>query len=514
MSENKPDSKSNAWHAQAPYWQLVDALLGGVEAMRLGGEKYLPKFPMEAAESYEFRRRTARYTNLFSDVTGGLAAKPFRKTVKLKDGTASPKIAALAEDIDGRGHNLHTVAADCFLNALAYSHTWLLVEYPRVEPLPGGRPRSVAEEAALGDRPYWVTIPAQAMLAVRSDCIHGEEIFVHARWAEDVVVIAEDGYTEKTLKRVRVLNRAPVLGAGGRVTGYEPATFALYELQKNAVGGREDWVEIDSGQISLGIIPLVCIALGRRKAGWVIEPPLLGVVDLAVQHYRAENGLLHATTMCSFPMLAGQGVSPILEGGKPKAIATGPGKVLYSPPTSDSGQHGVWEFIEPAATSLQHLSAELDKIEHRLRQLGRQPLVEGGLTRIEAGLHASAANSAIQSWALTLKDALEQALRFTALWLADASQPEVEIATEYDIDALGATDLDQLIALRKSSPEGQADISRRTLWGELKRRGALSPTFSPAAEEIALDDEGQLHFPDDESLLAAGAVPIRPRGAA
>jgi hypothetical protein len=47
------------------------------------------------------------------------------------------------------------------------------------------------------------------------------------------------------------------------------------------------------------------------------------------------------------------------------------------------------------------------------------------MTVVQAGMNAQKANSAIQAWALGLKDALEQAFVFTALWLGEKTSPSV-----------------------------------------------------------------------------------------
>lgn len=105
-------------------------------------------------------------------------------------------------------------------------------------------------------------------------------------------------------------------------------------------------------------------------------------------------------------------------------VPVGPKSVLFAPPAGD-GTHGEWDFIEPSAASLTFLAKDVEATEKQLRELGRQPLTAqtGNLTVVTTDFAAQKGNSAIQAWCLNLKDALEEALRLTCLWLGDSSKP-------------------------------------------------------------------------------------------
>ena len=504
-TSSTPETVSTDYEAMQPYWQTVTAILGGAEAMRAEGEAFLPRFPNETADDYEYRRKNARFTNIYADVVTSLARKPFGEEVALADG-APDRIATLAEDIDGRGNSLHVFAAETFFDGVNDAVSWVLVDYTRAAARADGLALSLADERVQGLRPYWVRIPADRMLAVYSDVVKGAEVITHARIREDVVM--RDGFDEVAVERVRMFDRAPVYAMleDGTVTDtvidYGPATFTIYERRVEAVGRRtrSGWDIVDQGAVTLGVIPLVPFVTGKRVGGgWRFYPPLQGVADLQIEHYQQETALKSITELTAFPMLAGNGVQPDVQAGKVVAVPVGPRSVLYAPPNGENGNHGEWTFIEPSAESLRFLAEQVKATEAQMRELGRQPLsVSSGITVVAAAFASQKATSVLQAWALGLKDCLEQCLALTADWLNLGVEPEIS----WNLDDLDLTDDDKgptsIMEARKNG-----DLSRETVWAEFRRRGVLSADFDPDEEKDRL--EAEMPDPDEEADLVAAA---------
>ncbi|WP_019170678.1 DUF4055 domain-containing protein [Pseudaminobacter salicylatoxidans] len=471
---------------------MVDTILAGADAMRKAA-KYLPQFPKESDADYKYRRENAKFTNIFRDLVEGLASKPFAKELGLVEGKATDQVKTLAEDIDGRGNHLHVFAGNVFFNGIAHAVDWIFVDHTKV---PEGATR--AQEKAIGARPYWVHIPATRMLAAYTDMIDGEEQFIHIRFREDE--IRRSAFGETTVERVRVLNREPVV-ADGKVIGYAPATFELWEKSAGTNGKAGSWSVVDSGPIAIGIIALVPFLTGRRIAGsWQVLPPMKDCAHLQIEHYQQETNLKYARDMTCFPMLAGNGVTPEIDPttNQPVVAPVGPKAVLYAPMGQD-GQHGEWKFIEISASSLQFLESSIDKTERQLRELGRQPLTAetGNLTVVTTAFAAQKGNSAVQAWAINLKDALEQAWVYTCMWLKDSSEPEVSIHTDFAIEAQAGEELNAVLTLME-----RHEISREAGLSEMKRRNVLSPEYDAGADlDVILseipgdDDDGSAALP-------------------
>lgn len=471
--DKNPNTPSSDAKAMAPYFAKVDTILGGTDAMRAAAE-YLPKFPDETDKGYETRRKSAKFTNIFRDIVENLAQRPFQKEVELSDKGATPELKSFCEDVDGRGSHINSFAGQVFFAGIASSIDWILVDYTKDAPANASR----AAEKAIGARPYWLRIPASSMLAVYSDIINGKEEFTHVRFLEPETT--RDGWDEDTAERVRVLTRDALEGGG-----YAPARFEVWEKKKQTAKG-EEWELIEEGPISIGVIPLVPFITGRRKGmSWQFDPPMRDAADLQIEHYQQESALKHIKNLTAFPMLAGNGVTPQMGAdNKPVRVPVGPHAVLYAPPTQE-GARGAWEFIEPSAESLRFLADDIQNTARELRELGRQPLTaqSGNLTVVTTAVAAEKGNAAIQAWALNLKDALENALVFTAMWLKSAAQPEVIVFTDF---SLGYGDDDSFAHVLAMGTGDAPVISRDAMIHEAKRRDILDADYDADADALKI----------------------------
>src|SRR5258708_7151939 len=103
---------------------MVDASNGGAETIRAAGELYLPKMTNESVDDYKIRRRAAPFTNIYRDVSGNLASKPFAREAQLEEGAPQPFID-LCEDIDAHGNNFHVFASTVFMHGLDKGIEWI-----------------------------------------------------------------------------------------------------------------------------------------------------------------------------------------------------------------------------------------------------------------------------------------------------------------------------------------------------------------------------------------------------
>jgi Domain of unknown function (DUF4055) len=517
MADNKQDPRnpSNDYKESKPYWDMVDAILCGVEKMRMQNNytqaqaaagprqpyatlnqlsrsntrlesPYLPRFPAEGDMDYELRRKNAPLANIYADISSNLAGKPFAKTLDVADDTADD-LKKIADNIDGQGNNLHTFGRKTFKDGIDRGIDWILVDMPQVSP-----GATLEQERVQGVRPYWVHIPADKLIAVYSDFVSGIEIITHARIYE--CYSERDGYTERDVERVRVFNREP-LGPDENA-GYAPATWELWELQEGEDANNKslNWVQIDGGDITIGIIPLVPFVAGARDgARWRVDAPLKSLAYMQVEEFQQESNLKNIKELAAFPMLAGDGITLGKDGeGNDVEVKMGPHYILTAPPTSD-GTIPQWHFIEPAGSSLTFLQADLEKFRAEMRNLGMQPMATANLTVVTTANVSMKAHSAVQAWALGLKDALERAWAITCQWLNKTDEVTVNVHTDFGVDMEAGHEIDSLI-----KADAQGILSKKTVWDELKRRGVLSDDFDPDEEEqrLAEQQQGQLVQPE------------------
>lgn len=456
--------------AMVPYWDQVEAIVAGYEAVKLGGDKYLPKFPGESAEDYRFRVECTKLTNIYRDVLEGLASKPFENEITLiageagdgqNTGTVDPIAKDFAEDVDGAGNNISQFAYLTFFNGINEALNWIFVDYPTIDP---GVTLSVASAKAQNLKPFWSHVLARNILEIRTQVIGAKELINYIRVFEP----ANDAVSED---RVRVFERSP----DGVVM------WELFEKRSAAIDIKDQFISIGGGRLSIDVIPFVPFITGRREGRtFKFAPAMRDAADLQLILYKDESALQFIKTMAAYPMLAANGLKPQMEADNktPKKLSIGPMKVLYAP-TDGSGNYGSWQFIEPNSNSMDFLSKSIAQTKQDLRELGRQPLtaLSSQLTTVTTSIAAGKAKSAVTAWAYALKDALENALLITMKYHGKEIEPEVNVYTGFDNITDNSADLDALATARKGG-----DISRETYTSELKRRKVLSPEYNFEAE--------------------------------
>jgi len=453
-----------------PYWTMVDDIVEGYDAIKSATDKYLPRFPDEENKDYQTRLENTKFTNIYRDVLEALSTKPFEDEVKLIGGEErNPvNITEFIEDVDGAGNNLTVFSSLTFFNGINSAIDWIMVDYPNVDT---SKVRNQKQQKEAGIRPFWSHVLAKNVLEVRTQITATKEVITYFRMFEP----AHGGKKDS----VRVFKRSEE----GVVT------WELFEHNDKAQNEKDMFTLIDSGNISIGIIPFVPFSTGRRDGKtFKFYPAMRDAADLQIVLYRNESALEFIKTMAGYPMLAANGMRPEKEsdGKTNKKLGIGPMKVLYGVPDG-AGNHGEWKFIEPNANSMEFLQKNIAMTKQDLRELGRQPLtaLSSQLTTVTTSVAAGKARSAVTAWALQLKDALENALVLTALWMGDTTyDPQVHVFTGFDNVLDDGKDLDALNAARD-----RGDLSQETYLLEYKRRKILSPEFNFEDEKTKLLNE-------------------------
>jgi hypothetical protein len=444
---------------------LIADVRTGLKAMRAKASVYLPRYAAE--DDAEWRRRVAcaPWRPEFSDVLLTLASKPFSRAVGFADGAPEP-ILRLADDVDARGNCLHVFARKLFLDALANGVSLILVDYP-----PNGA-RTLADEKRLGLRPFWSHYAAETIIACRTQRINGRERIVHLRLRE--CVTEPDGqWDEKEIEQVRVL---------------EPGKWQTWRKKPLKKGVSEDWELFEEGSIAPSDdgVRAVPLFLGERLGAIRARPPLRDLADMQIELFRALSRQEEILTYAGSPMLSASGVERPQDASE---MAVGPKVCLFAPPGPD-GRNGAYSYIQPDARNLKEIRAHVASIIEDMQRLGMAPTIErdGDVSATEFAITSAKAHSALQSWALNLKDALEQALAFTVPWLnADEQRAigawpiAVDVHTDFSADTMAAAEANVIL-----NAEKERVISKQTARDELARRGMLGPNFDPVEEEQRL----------------------------
>lgn len=461
----------------------VRYFLEGARAIVGAAGRFLPRFAREIDEDYDVRLGCAKFTNVFRDLLENLSSKPFSRTVDLAEDSKKrwPALAQYVEDVDGAKNHLHVFASDVFFNAIAYTVDWIVVDKT-----PGPKGVSLAEEQKAGAKVYWYHVSQPDMLAVYSAISNGEEIFTHVRFRQNEVV--RDGFGERLVERVMIFDRKLISGSSTSNPQYAPATW---ELQEKIYNTSSVWRRVDGGDVGLGIIPLIPVTTSRREGrSWRFVKTMDDIVHLQKKLYQNETNLEYAKLVTGSPMLSGKDATPPMQQRKvtvngvdmiidePAPLVVGPKTVLY----------GEWSYVQIDAQALSFLEKEVERIEGQMRELGKQPMSTGSstsMTVVSSMFAAQKGNSAVQAWALRLKDCLEQAFVYTSMWLGiEDAKPEVAVWTDFSIDLESKSAPEFLLELQK-----RRLISRTSLLSEGKRRNFLSAEYDSAEDAKLVQDE-------------------------
>lgn len=449
-----PNDESGAYAAMSSTWAKITDIRAGADAVRAKGEAYLPRFEEEGKLEYERRLASAPWRPEFNDALSTLVAKPFARDIKV-EGADSDDLKAIVEDVDTRGNNLTVFARDMMADGVSYGLHAILVEH-----MPNGGARTQADEKAAGLRPYFVHVKAEQLIAIYFEVVQGKLWPVHARIRETVV--ERDGFAETVVTQVRVL---------------EPGRWEVWRQND-----KKEWVKHEEGATSLAYVPLVIWFTGERKGDHEVKPPLKDLADLQIELYRALSREDEVLNFAGYPMLSGNGFS------EPKEkIVVGPRSVLYAP--GGDGINTSWTFIQPDAANLKEIRDKIAAIQTDMHRLGMMPMVQkaGGISATATAVDTAKAHSVLQMWAITLKDALEQAFVIVEDYRKRESKVEVEVFTDFTADPFAQAPLTALREARKTK-----DISRKTYWNGLRRFDVLPADFDPEKEdeELATEQEG------------------------
>lgn len=476
-AKDNPSTVSSDYGAMIPKWEMVADILEGPDAIRKKAAAYLPKYEKESDAAWRLRVASSPWRPEFEDGLRGICAKPFTRKVAVEsapdviigvmDEASQSRRGGLVDDIDGQGNSLHVFARDVFEQGVAKGLAAVYVAYPDTSDI-----RTQAEAKAANVKPYWVLIKPEEIIAVYWKKIGGKEVLSHIRMRENSV--ERVGFSEIVRKRIRVID----LDDAGNIN------WQVWKAVKSA-DGKEVWeIEAEGRIVGPKSIPVALFFTGQRFGNHGVVPPLHSLADMQIELYRAMSRKDEVMTYAGSPMLKGTGMEPPTKG---EEITVGPKTVLFAPPSMDGVQPD-WDFIQPNAANIKEVREDVDGIISDMRRLALQPMTpeSGSMVATASAIDAAKANSAVQVWANSLKDTLEQAFVFTSQFLGFGDTITVDVNTDFVAGALGDASLNAVVSLRKNS-----DLSRKSALAEMQRRSVLGPSFDHEKNEEELAEEQQ-----------------------
>jgi len=405
-------------------WEIMKAVTRGTEYLRENSEAFLPLEPREDYRAYLSRVNRAVFSPYTQRLVRAAAGLILRKPISL-DGDPYWR-EVFARDVDGCGSDLDEYARRLLICSLTYGHAHTLIDFPA----PSGA-RSLAEERAMGLRPYWVEIDPYNVYGWRLDREASYGTLTQVRIYEKAIV-PEGRFGEKTYEQIRVI---------------EPGRYEVYRQRQalkplgpgfmEPVTKDADYELHESGTFSLNEIPLVT-TYSNKLDTMISRPPLIDVAYLNLAHFQRQADLIHSLHIASQPML-------VLEGWDDQtkdmavsvnyAIATQPGNKVY--------------YVEPAASAFEAQSNEIRELQQQMATLGISTLSQQKFVAESADarrLDKVDTNSMLAAVSLDLEQSLQKSFDYAAAYLG-LEPPKVNISRDFDINRLIGQDITALTAL-------------------------------------------------------------------
>ena len=412
-------------------WEIMKAVTEGTEYLRQNSEAFLPLEPREDFDAYMARVNRAVFSPFTQRLIRAATGLVLRKPITL---TGDPYWTDMFKmDVDGRKSDLDEYARRLLMCSLTYGQSHILVDYPA----PSGAV-SLAEERQQNRRPYWIEIDPNNLYGWRLDRESNYGNLIQVRLGEKAV-LPDGQFGEKVFDQVRVIEPGSY-----RVFRKKEQIEEMYDVSDGSSAGSfeagssdKDYKQVESGEFSLGEIPLVTIYSGKTD-NLVSKPPLLDIAYLNLAHFQRQADLIHSLHVASQPMLVMEGYddqTKDLAISVNYAMATQPGNKIY--------------YVEPASSAFDAQSAEIKELQMQMATLGISTLSQQKFVAESADarrLDRVDTNSMLAMVSMELEQKLQKAFNLSAEYVG-IEPPEVKISRDFDIERLIGQDITALTSL-------------------------------------------------------------------
>jgi len=412
-------------------WEIMKAVTEGTEYLRENSEAFLPLEPREDFDAYLARVNRAVFSPFTQRLIRAATGLVLRKPITLNGDPYWTEMFKM--DVDGCGSDLDEYARRILMCSLTYGQSHILVDYPA----PSGA-LSLAEERQQNRRPYWIEVDPNNLYGWRLDRESNYGNLIQARIAEKAV-LPDGDFGEKVYDQIRVIEPGRY-----RVFRKKEQIEEMYDVSDNSVTGNfemgsadKDYKQVESGEFSLGEIPLVTVYSGKTE-NLVSKPPLLDIAYLNIAHFQRQADLIHSLHVASQPMLVMEGYddqTKDLAISVNYAMATQPGNKVY--------------YVEPASSAFDAQSAEIKELQMQMATLGISTLSQQKFVAESADarrLDRVDTNSMLAMVSMELEQKLQKCFNLSAEYVG-IEPPEVKISRDFDIERLIGQDITALTSL-------------------------------------------------------------------
>ena len=427
---DNPFSKTRAVLDMTKSWEIMKAVTNGTEYLRDNSEAFLPLEPREDYDAYLSRVNRSVFSPYTQRLVRAATGLILRKPITVIGDPYWTDV--FVKDVDGCGSDLDEYARRLLICALTYGHSNTLVDFPA----PTGA-RSLAEERNQNRRPYWIEVDPANIYGWRLDREVNYGKLIQVRIAEQAVV-PEGDFGEKVFDQIRVIEPGQY-----KIFRKKETTKDMYTQDESFAGNfdspanEKDYELVESGEFSLGEIPLVTVYAGKTDT-MTSKPPLLDIAYLNLAHFQRQADLIHSLHVASQPLLVMEGWDDQTKDmaiSVNYAMATQPGNKVY--------------YVEPAASAFEAQAAEIQELQLQMATLGISTLSQQKFVAESADarrLDRVDTNSMLSMVSLDLEQKMQKAFNLSADYLG-LEPPEIKISRDFDIDRLIGQDITALTSL-------------------------------------------------------------------
>lgn len=428
------DSEHPDYTANLEKWQKCRVCVEGEEAVKAAGFTYLPGLSGQTQPEYDAYRMRASFFGATERTLEVMSGMIFRKEPNIvwPDGRKE-----IIDYVTADYRSIETFAKVVVQEVFTTGRYGVLVDMPKTEE---GAP------AGTQARPYLCGHIAEAIINWQYALIDGrlQLVYVALRemsetrdpadgyavnYSEQIRVLKLDeldGYKYKVEIHVPADNSAEATGTTPKGKGKKAAQAQLQQVSK-AITKRwvqkETYVPTRAG-VPFKSIPFTFIGATDLTAE-VDKPPMLGVANVNLAHYRNSADLEHGRHFCGIPTPWAAGFKvkqgDVLTLGATRAWTT-------DEPNAKAG------FLEFNGTGLGELSSGLKEKQQQMSVLGARMLEDDKLAAEAADTHRirkSGENSVVANVAGTSSEGLTQSLQMLAEWLAMSDQVGIDLNREF-----------------------------------------------------------------------------------
>ena len=439
-------------------WNVITAVTNGSDYMRSLANVYLPQEPRESANAWASRVRRSVVTPATSRLIESAAGLVLRRPVTLEGGDPFWR-DTFVHNVDGWGSGLNEFARKRLVNALAYGHSAIMVDFPQAEA------RTLKDQRDAGAKPYWMGVDAQQILGRRQRSTIPSSSLVQLRILE-MRKTPQGDYGEKTEEVVRVL---------------DPGSYRIVNRKGETV---------ESGDYSLDRIPVVPI-YAQRTGLLTSTPPLLDIAYLNIAHYQRQADLLHALHVAAMPIL-------VLEGWDENKTTAGVNMALSMEPGNKA------YYVQSDASSFEAQANMLVQLENQMSHLGITKLLSQKMVAEAADakrIDQQQANSVLGIISMELESSLNDAFRISAEYM-EIEPPIVKIDRSFDMYKLLGQDCSVL-----SQMEAAGQITTETFL-KIMKIGEWLPEDVDIAEEAAATAKLKEQAKKEQQQMMKAKAPV------